>query len=414
MGVSLRVIERPVRRQPYSAVVALLCAAVFISYIDRTNISVGAIAMRLQFGWNETQKGIVLSSFYVGYISLMLASGALANRFGGKIVLGAAVLWWSLFTMLTPVAASASLPLLVAARIALGLGEAAVFPASMNMIGRCVPVSQRSRAVALVTSSLYAGTVFALPVTGWLVQSYGWPVPFLLFGAIGLVWAAAWFANVEAGSRIEAPASAEPIPIPWSRLLKLPAVWAIVVAHFCSNWPLYLMSAWLPSYFARTFGVSLMNAGLLSAAPSLSAFMMANVAGYFADRLLHAGRSATFVRKLMQTVGLCAGAVFLLLLPGADSVKIGLILACCAAGSFAITTSGFAPNSLDIAPHHADVIWGISNTFATLPGIFGVFLTGWLVDHTGSFAAPFFVTTGVSCFGALVFLVFASGERQVE
>jgi len=408
------VTERRVRWQPYYAVVALLCAAVFISYIDRTNISVGAIAMRLQFGWNETQKGVVLSSFYVGYISLMLASGALANRFGGKIVLGAAVVWWSLFTVLTPVAASISLPLLVTARIALGLGEAAVFPASMNMIGRRVPVLQRSRAVALVTSSLYAGTVFALPVTGWLVQSYGWPVPFYLFGAIGLLWATAWFARVEVGSDIEAPASAELTPIPWSKLLKLPAVWAIVVAHFCSNWPLYLMSAWLPSYFARTFGFSLMNAGLLSAAPSLSAFMMANVAGYFADRLLHAGRSATFVRKFMQTVGLCAGAVFLLLLPGAASVKVGLVLMCCAAGSFAITISGFAPNSLDIAPRYADVIWGISNTFATLPGIFGVFLTGWLVDHTGSFAAPFFVTAGVSLFGALVFLVFASGERQIE
>jgi ACS family sodium-dependent inorganic phosphate cotransporter len=203
----------------------------------------------------------------------MLARGALANRFGGRIVLGAAVVWWSLFTVLTPVAASISLPLLVTARIALGLGEAAVFPASMNMIGRRVPVLQRSRAVALVTSSLYAGTVFALPVTVWLVQSYGGPVPFFLFGAIGLLWATAWFARVEVGSDIEAPASAEPTPIPWDRLLKLPAVWAIVVGHFCSNWPLYLMSAWLPSYVARTFGVSLMNVGLLSAAPSLSAFM---------------------------------------------------------------------------------------------------------------------------------------------
>ena len=173
------------------------------------------------------------------------------------------------------------------------------------------------------------------------------------------------------------------------------------------------MSAWLPSYFARTFGVSVMNAGLLSAAPSLCAFMMANVAGYLADRLLHAGRSTAFVRKLMQTIGLCAGAVFLLLLPGAASVEVGLILMCCAAGSFAITCSGFAPNGLDIAPCHADVILGISNTFATLPGIFGVFLTGWLVDHTGNFAAPFFVTAGVAFFGALVFLVLASGERQI-
>jgi ACS family sodium-dependent inorganic phosphate cotransporter len=407
------VIDRPARLPPYYAVVALLCAAVFISYIDRTNISVGAIAMRSQFGWSETEKGVVLSSFYIGYIVLMLASGALANRFGGKIVLGVAVVWWSLFTALTPVAASMSLPLLVSARVALGLGEAAVFPASMNMIGRCVPVLERSSAVAAVTSSVYAGTVFALPVTGWLVQSYGWPVPFYVYGAIGLLWAVTWFARVEGGSA-RPPVAATPTPIPWGKLLKLPAVWAIVVGHFCSNWPLYLIGAWLPSYFVRTFGVSVMNAGLLSAAPSLAAFLMANAGGYFADRLLRSGRSTTFVRKLMQAVGLCAGAVFLLLLAGAPSVTIGLILLCCAAGSFGITISGFAPNSLDIAPRHADVIWGISNTFATLPGIFGVFLTGWLVDHTGSFAAPFVVTAGVCLSGAVVFLVFASGERQIE
>jgi ACS family sodium-dependent inorganic phosphate cotransporter len=394
--------------------VLLLCAAVFISYIDRTNISVGAVAMRAQYGWSETQKGLVLSSFYVGYIALMLASGALANRYGGKIVLGAAVVWWSLSTMLTPAAAAVSLPLLVVARIALGLGEAAVFPASINLIGRFVPVLQRSRAVALLASSIYAGTVFALPVTGWLVQSYGWPVPFYLFGAVGLLWAIAWFSRVGQGESVAGPASRTPLVIPWRKLLALPSVWAIVVCHFCGNWSLFLLSAWLPSYFTRTFGVGLMNAGLLSVAPSLAAFAMANASGYVADRLLSAGRSATFVRKLMAAAGLGGGALWLLLLPDAASVATALALVSCAAGTLAITTSGFAPNSLDIAPRHADVIWGISLTFATLPGILGVFLTGWLVERTGSFAAPFFVTAGVSLVGAVFFLAFASGERQIE
>jgi ACS family sodium-dependent inorganic phosphate cotransporter len=116
----------------------------------------------------------------------------------------------------------------------------------------------------------------------------------------------------------------------------------------------------------------------------------------------------------MQTIGLGAGALFLLLLTGAESTTSALVLLCCAAVSVSITTAGFAPNGLDIAPRHADVIYGISNTFATLPGIAGVFLTGWLVDRTGSFAAPFFVTAGVSLAGAVVFLVFASGKQQID
>ena len=94
-------------------VVLLLCAAVFISYVDRTNISIGAIAMQAQLGWNETQKGLVLSSFFIGYILMMLAGGALAYRYGGRIVLGVAVIWWSLFTALTPAAAVLSLSALV-------------------------------------------------------------------------------------------------------------------------------------------------------------------------------------------------------------------------------------------------------------------------------------------------------------
>ena len=89
----------------YYTVVLLLFAAVFISYIDRTNISVAAVAMQDELGWNETRKGTVLSAFFVGYLLMMAASGALANRYGGKLVLGAAVIWWSVFTMLTPPAA---------------------------------------------------------------------------------------------------------------------------------------------------------------------------------------------------------------------------------------------------------------------------------------------------------------------
>ena len=207
--------KRALLRWPaYNALVLLLCTAVFISYIDRTNISVGAIAMQAQLGWNETQKGLVLSSFFIGYILMMLAGATLANRYGGKIVLGVAVAWWSLCTALTPPAALASLPMLVMARIALGLGEAAVFPASFNMIGRWVPPLRRSRAVALLTGSIHLGTVFALPVTGWLVRTYGWPIPFYVFGAAGLVWVAAWFAGASGGSGLGPPAATAPAGAP--------------------------------------------------------------------------------------------------------------------------------------------------------------------------------------------------------
>ena len=317
-------------------IMLLLFAAVFISYIDRTNISVASIAMHDELGWTETDKGLVLSSFFVGYMLFMAASGALANRFGGWLVLGLAVLWWSAWTMLTPVAAASSLSALVAARIALGLGEAAVFPASMNMISRWMPPTLRSRATTLLVSALSLGTLFSLPVTGWMVKSYGWHWPFYVFGLAGLVWYAVWFALARdpvdgiAVQRPEAPRHRAAIP--WKRLLSLPPVWAIIVGHFASNWSLYMVLAWLPSYFKSTFGVTLANAGLLSAAPWLASFVAANLAGVWADRLLTQGHSAGFVRKLMQTVGLVGGATFLLLVTTATTATSAVVLMCFATG----------------------------------------------------------------------------------
>ena len=415
-----RIIPAPItaagrRWLPWHTVVGLCFAAVFISYIDRTNISVAAIPMKDEFRWTETTKGVVLSSFFVGYILLQVVSGTLANRYGGKIVLGIAVLWWSLFTMLTPPAAAVSLAALIGARIALGLGEAAVFPACINMVGRWVPVASRSRAVALFASGLSLGTVVSLPLTGWLVREHGWPMPFYIFGFVGFVWVVAWLIGVSGGRGVEA----EPVPddrrsIPWRRIASTPAVWAVVVNHFCHNWSLYVLLAWLPSYFKATFGVTLANAGLLSAAPWLTSFVMANVAGSVADRLINGGRSPTFVRKLMQVSGLVGAALFLLSLQAAGSATTGTVLMCCATGSLALCIAGFSPNPFDIAPRYADVIWGISNTFATIPGIVGVAVTGWLVERTGSYTAPFVVTAAVAVAGALVFLRFGSGRRQIE
>ena len=404
----------PTRWPPWYTVVLLCTAAVFISYIDRTNISVAAIQMKEQFGWTETTKGYVLSSFFVGYLALMAVSGALANRFGGKIVLGIAVLWWSAFTMLTPAAALVSLPMLIAARVALGAGEAAVFPASINMVGRWVPVQHRSQAVTLFTSGLSIGTMVSLPITGWLVRSYGWPMPFYAFGAVGLFWAVAWFGKVGSGRAVAADTPKEHRTIPWARLLTLPAVWAIFVAHFCSNWSLYVLLAWLPTYFKTTFGVSLTDAGLLSAAPWLTYFVMANVGAYFAARLIRKGSSVTFVRKLMQVSALLGASAFLLLLPAAGSPLVAVALMCGAGGAISLCLSGFAPNSFDIAPRYADVIWGIANTGGTIPGIVGVAITGWLVDKTGSFTAPFVLTAAISVLGAAVYVMFGSGEKKID
>ena len=91
-----------------------------------------------------------------------------------------------------------------------------------------------------------------------------------------------------------------------------------------------------------------------------------------------------------------------------------MLIMCGASGTLALCLSGFAVNSFDIAPRHADVIWGIANTGGTMPGIIGVTITGWLIDRTGSYNAPFFLTAVVGLVGAVVYFFLASGVREIE
>lgn len=406
-------------------VVGLCVLAVFICYIDRVNISVAAIAMQEDLGWSNRTKGLVLSSFFIGYMLFMVPSGWISNRLGGKIVLGAAVVWWSIFTILTPLAALASLPILILTRILMGMGEAATFPAAYNLYGRWVPPNERSRAVSLLLGGIPLGTLFALMVTGWLVAQYGWPIVFYLFGATGLIWSVIWFKFTYATPEQHPSLSdserellaqneralAKDESIPWKRLLSSRHVWALIINHFCSNWGFYVLLAWLPSYFRTQLELSIASAGLYSALPWLTMFICGNLSGLVADKMVQGGISMTAVRKLMQCTGLFGSSVFLLLAIDVTNANIAMGMMCGALGFLALTWSGFVPNHLDIAPRYADILMGITNTAGTIPGIIGVFVTGWLVDVTGTFSAPFILAACINVFGALIWLSFGTAER---
>ncbi len=399
--------------------------AVVIGYSDRVNISVASVAMKDEFGWNQTTKGLVLSAFFIGYMGFMFLGGCLATRYGGKRVLGLAVLWWSVFTLLTPLAATMSLPVLIAARIAIGLGEAAIFPAAIELFGRWVPAAERTRAVAILMSGISLGTVTGLLATGWIVGHAGWPSAFYVFGLIGLVWVGIWLASVasdpatdvrmqqaereliiaSAPRRVESTA-----PMPWRALLLRPQVLALVITHFASNWTLYVLLTWLPSYLRDALGLSIENSGILSAGPWLVMFLMTYAGAGVSDAILRRTGRLAFTRKLMQSAGLLGSGAMLLLTQQASTVPRAIAVTCVATGLLALTWSGYAPNFLDLAPRHSGLLVGFSNTFATIPGIVAVALTGWLVDMTGTYTAAFALAATVSIVGAVVYILFGRAE----
>ncbi|MCP5178765.1 MAG: ACS family MFS transporter [Pseudomonadales bacterium] len=409
-------------------VVLLSFLAVFICYIDRVNISVAIIKMADTLQWDRTTQGFVMSSFFVGYLLLQIVGGSLADRFGGKVVLGVGVLAWSLFTVLTPFAAFAGLSVLILTRILMGMGEAVTFPSIYTMYSTWVPASERSRAVGRANSGIPTGTVFALITTPYIAEAWGWEWAFYLFGAVGLVWYVAWHRLVSAYPRQQQGISEAELrliesgttpdeargPTPWAKLLRCKAVWAIIIAHFCNNWSLYVLLSWLPTFINQGLGVDYHAVGWVTMIPHVASFIFLNVAGALADRMIRAGRDVTFVRKLFQTIGFGSIATALMVVGYVESVWAAITIMTIGNALGAFVTGGFSVNHMDVAPKYAGTLMGITNTAGTIPGIIGVSVSGMILSATGSWTLVFQVAAGVTLFGLVSYLLLASGERQIE
>jgi ACS family sodium-dependent inorganic phosphate cotransporter len=308
----------------------------------------------------------------------------------------------------------------------MGLGEAVTFPSVYTLYSRWLPVQERARGMALNNSGIPVGTIFALIVTPVIVAKFGWEWAFYTFGIAGVIWAYFWIRFTAATpEKHESISQAEleyilkhtPVKTAETRtpsvleFLKHGPVWAIMVAHFCNNWSLYVLLSWLPTFVNKGLGVDFTSIGWYTMIPNAMAFLFMNVAGNVADRLIKRGMDVTHVRKLMQTIGFGGITIALAFVGEVHSapMAIAVMAAGSAVGGFVM--GGFVVNHMDIAPHSAGTLMGITNTVATIPGIIGVYVSGLILEWTGSWTLVFQVTAGVTLFGLLFYLFFASSKK---
>ena len=416
-------------RQRYS--LNLLCFfAVFVCYIDRVNISVAIIPMADEYGWDATTRGLILSCFYFGYMVTQFLGGWLADRYGGKLVLAVGVIWWSVFTILTPPAAALGLTVLVVTRILMGMGEGVTFPSIYSMYGKWIPTRERGRTMAITNAGIPIGQVAALMVAPWIAIVWGWEWIFYIFGAVGAVWYALWYFVVakdpashprvtstereEIASGLPAQDSQTEGQAPLGALFKSKAVWAIVVAHFCNNWSLYVLLSWLPTFVTDGLGFDFSDSGWVSMLPHFVSFVFLLIAGFVADAMVRSGMAVTRVRKICMIIGFGGISSALMIVGELDDAWLAIAVMCIGNALGAFVTGGFAVNHMDVAPNHAGKLMGITNTFATIPGIVGVTVTGYILDATQSWALVFQVAAGVTLFGLVFYLIFGSGEKQFD
>ncbi|XP_031343250.1 vesicular glutamate transporter 1-like [Photinus pyralis] len=391
----------------------------------------GTVAFIREFDWDSKVQGYVLSSFFYGYIVTQLVGGWMAAKFGGKHVFGIGIAVTGALTVVSPFVAKQSVSLLIAVRILEGLFEGVTYPCVHAIWAEWAPPLERSRLAAIAFSGCYVGTVVAMPLSALLADTLGWESIFYVTGGIALLWFVCWCIIIADSPTLDSRISDSELRYiqeslgeqqvnrtakhPWRSIITSVPVWAIVVAHFTENWGFYTLLTQLPTFMKDTLNFELSSTGIVAAVPYLVVSITTQVAGHLADWLQEKKiLNTTQVRKIFNCVAYIGQAVFLLLAGYLLSPIGSTICLSFAVGIGGLQASGFGVNHLDIAPQHASVLLGISNTVATIPGIVSPIVSGYIVTTptASEWQIVFIISSCIYVCGAIFYGVFASGELQ--
>ena len=364
---------------------------------------------------------------------LQIPGGLAADHFGGTWLFGGCLLLSSVITLLTPGAARESIALLTTLRFLSGLGEGVMLPASNALIARWSVPLHRTRVVNMIFVGSDVGIIIGLSVTGVLCDYVSWQSAFYFFGLIGCLYSISWFFLCYDSPPMHPRISTAELeyweqmigiedltvrpPTPWQKILTSVPVWALAVASFADSWGYFTLVTCLPLYMHDVLGLNMSKNGLFSAIPYLASVITIPLYGMLADWLRAPGRlSTTVVRKAFCVVGcVSSGCILVTLgLTGCNrALAITILLVFEAFESIVFTT--VSVNSLDLAPLHAGRIMGLIFTVGNLAAIIGPLIVGALTYERSThkeWQKVFVLTAIINGIGAIVYLIFGSGERQ--
>ncbi|WP_235281573.1 MFS transporter [Thermoactinomyces daqus] len=317
----MKIIKNQKRTKVRWNIAILMWAAIAINYLDRTNISAAAPTLMKEFHLSAETMGLVMSSFFWTYALFQIPAGWFADKVGQRISLAVAVAWWSLATAATVLTRGAAS--LITTRVLMGIGEAGAYPSNAGVTAKWFPDKERARVSAIFDSGSKVGTALAMPVVVWLLSKFGWEVPFIVSGLIGLVWVAIWWVyyrdpekhkyvnEAELTYIREGQVKKEGIdrvqPLKWYQLFRYRNIWAMCVGFFMLNYAIYFFITWFPTYLVEARHMKLLTMGFVAMIPPLTGLVAELVGGWFSDYLYTKGVSLTVARKINLVGGMLLG-----------------------------------------------------------------------------------------------------------
>jgi MFS family permease len=390
----------------------LLIASIFINYIDRSNLSIAAPMLQGELSLSDEQLGSLLSAFFWTYalVQLFGIAGWLTDRFPVGWVFAIGFFIWSAATALT--GAVTGFGAIFAMRLIVGAGESVAYPCYSKILAGEFPQHHRGVANALIDAGSKLGPALGTFLGGMLLVPLGWRWFFIGLGVGSFVWLIPWFMYMPRDRAAEAVAEHQGPHL--VELLSKRSAWGTFIAHFCANYYWFFLLTWLPTYLIRErhyspSGMAAVNstAFLLMAAATITA-------GWFSDRRIAHGVSPTIARKTMVGSGLIGSTIILpVAIVQNEMISVGLLLLACMA--FGVYTSNSWAITQTLAGPLAAGRWtSVQNGVGNLSGIAAPYVTGVLVQKTGSFYWPFLVSAVIVLIGAFFWTVVVGKVEGVK
>ena len=391
-------------------VVGLLSLLAIITYLDRVCIAVAGPRMQDDLHISPQAWGWVTSLFFISYAAFEIPTGALGDRIGPRRVLTRIVTWWSAFTSLTGIVSS--YPLLLLVRFCFGMGEAGAYPNAAAVIGRWVPRPNRARAWGIIwMTSQFGGAIAPLLVVP-IQMRYGWRASFYLFGVLGVVWSAVWYAwfrnsprEMQGISGIELQEIGADPPLrhgglPWAQALRSAALWRIAAIAASYVYVIAFFQSWLQSYLVKGRGFTEV-ALMLSTLPYIVGAFANGMGGVASDMLVRKFGLKTG-RRAVGVLGLGIAAIFMSATIVAPSGMWALTFLSLAYAGILFQQPNTSAVCLDIGGNHAGAVFGFMNTAGNLAAAGSSVVFGYLVAYFGSYNAPFIPMLVLLCMGILL------------
>lgn len=395
---------------PRWGILALLFAISAVTYMDRVNISVTARQMMPAYGLTDQDMGYVFSAFVFGYALCQIPGGRLGDRWGARVVLAYALVWWSLCTVLTAVVAT--LPLaglvgtvgaLVIVRFLLGVGESVALPNFNRAVADWMPPGRRGLGIGIAIGGIGIGAAITPPLASWVMVNYRWQSVFYLSALIGLVVAILWvFCSQDRRSDGMTTAQTTSVPIPWRQILRSRSLWWLVASYACLGYVAYIYMSWFYLYLVNVRGIDLLRGGWLAAGPFLAILLFCPLGGWMTDKLV----PTLGLRKARLSIGMLGMALAGgLIAVGAwvESQTMAIVCLSLGAGWLYFTVGAYWSVTTDLSKTHAGTLSGVMNTGANVGGVISPSLTPWLADHWG-WTASLLVASGIALCGGLMWM----------